>query len=409
MSRTLFARKQRRTPVKALIASGGIQSLLEQTGRMPPVSLIIQPLSGAKRITLDRFLTYRFTSSILVPVDTFDFNFVAPDSETPLDDTIKDGDIVQVLASGEPLATGIIDITDVETDKEFGEKGSISGRDLMSQFEDHDAISIDDTPVWGNNMTVDQVVRKLSENTRISKYETQLAPKQPYLFATEPGESKLAALQRYLEPLNCLAWMGPNGSLIIGRPNMAQKSKGTIICSKTRRESNVISIKATRNSTSIPNIILPIWSGQESVQERVPKEQRLLNASRGPSRLRNNGHRVPKCVVVSTPQGASAQELSGVNQFTAGGSNLLQAYAKREIARQNIKELIVQALVPGHYNERGEPYQADQVYKIEYDRGKVDENMYLYQVDYELTEDRGQTTRLHFCRLGRIVSGVVAP
>ncbi len=93
----------------------------------------------------------------------------------------------------------------------------------------------------------------------------------------------------------------------------------------------------------------------------------------------------------------------------AGGGNILQAYAKREIARRNVNEIIVQAVVPGHYNEEGEPYVTDTVYHVEYDRGGVDENMYLFQTDYGLNAERGQHTNLYFCRLGSIVADVRAP
>lgn len=389
--------------------AGGIRAFLEKNGRMPPVSLIVKPLDGSKNVVLDRFLSYNFTSSILIPVDTFDFNFVAPDDPLPLNKRIQNGDIVSLTAASFPLATGLIDAVETECDTEFGEKGNLNGRDLMAQLEDQDAISLDDKPIWANQYTIDQVMRKLAENTRITRFATRQAPVKPYLFATEPGESKLAALQRFLEPLNCLAWMDASGRMIVGRPNMAQAPRGTLILSKSRRESNVMSIKVNRSSTNIPNIIVPIWSGQESVTDRVPPEQRLLNSARGPSRLRKLGHRVPKTVVVSTPQGASPQELAGINTIVAGGANLLQAHAKRELARHNIKEMTVQVVVPGHYNDRGEPYAPDQIYKIEFDRGDVDEKMYLYQVDYSLTEERGQMTSLHFCRLGTIVSDVRAP
>jgi prophage tail gpP-like protein len=402
--------KDARQSVESLVASGGVKKLVESTGRLPPVSLIATPLDNSGRLTLERFLTYKYSSSILIPVDTFEFTFVAPDDDQPFNKRVKDGDIVSLLGAGDALSTGIVDLVDLEVDDQFGEKVQINGRDLMGQFEDQDAISIDDKPIWANKLTIDGVARRLMENTRIRNVRVQDAPAKAYLFATEPGESKLAALQRFLEPLNCLAWMDPDGTLVVGRPNMAQPALGRLYLSKTRRDSNVISMKATRNATSIPNIVLPIWSGQETVQDRVKAEQRLYNAAPGPTRLRKQGHRVPKCVVVSAPNGADAQELAGVNRIVvAGGSNILQAYAKREIARQNIKELLVQAVVPGHYNENGQPYRPDQVYKIEFDRGDVDENMYLYQVEYQLDESKGQRTVLFFCRLGTIVSDVRAP
>lgn len=390
--------------------AGGLNKQLDATGRFPPVSLVIKPLAGGADITIDQFLSYSFNSSITVPVDSFSFSAVAPDDPLPFNQRVKAGDIVVLYANNRPIATGIIDQPEVETDSEFGEKVSLSGRDLLGQYEDQSAITVDDKPIWANNYTVSQVLKLLNANTRIGNdFILRDAPSKAYLFATEPGESKLAALQRFLEPLNCLAWMNPAGKLIVGRPSMSQTSLGTLILSKQRRESNVLSMKVTRAPTQIPNIIVPIWSGQELVTDRVSPQQRMLNSAPDVSRLRKLGHRLSKTVVVSTPQGSAPQELSGINAVKVGSSNILQAYAKRELARANQKELIVQAVVPGHYNENGDPYQADQVYKIEYDRGDVNEKMYLFSVDYSFSESDGQKTSLTFCRLGTIVSDIRAP
>lgn len=400
------------------IGGKGLSATLEKEGRFPPIQLLIKPLEsaggiaqnalGVKALIIDRFLSYNFSTSILVPVDQFSFEFVAPDGP-PLDDVLKEGDIAVVTANDIAIGTGIIDLTEVETDSSYGEKGVVTGRDLMSQLEDQDAISLDSTPIWANSFSVVNGVRKLLDNTRITTVIPRDVPASTYLLATEPGESKLAALQRFLEPLNCIAWCDASGSLIVGKPDMAQKAKGTLIINKSKRVSNCLSIRATRSSTSIPNVMVPIWTGQETTVDRVAKSQRLENAAEGPARLFKLGHRVPKSVVVSIPTATDAQGLSTVNALKAGGSNLLQAYAKRELARANVNELIVQVVVAGHFNELGEPFVVDTVYYIEYDRGKVYQNMYLYQCDYELTDKGGQRTNLWFCKLGTIVSDVRAP
>lgn len=383
-------------------------SYVAETGRLPPVSLIIVPLDGSPKIVLERFLSYNFSSSILIPVDTFSFNFVAPDGPA-LNKTIKEGDICVLSANNLQLAQGIVDQTEVETDGEFGEKCAISGRDLMGQLEDQDAISMDSTPIYASNVTISGGVSALLTNTRITQIELRDTPNAKYLLATEPGESKLSALQRFVEPLNCLAWMGPKGQIVIGKPNMAQEPSGKFFLSKEKRSSNVLHIRITRAATQIPNVIVPVWSGQEMVTDRVSKQQRLHNGASGPARLFKLGHRVPKSVVVSAPNATDPQGLSGVNALKAGGGNILQAYAKREMARQNQKEIIVQVVVPGHFNEKGEPYVPDTVYHIEYDRGDINEKMYLFQVEYAMDEGSGQRTTLFFCRLGTIVSDVRAP
>jgi prophage tail gpP-like protein len=203
--------------------------------------------------------------------------------------------------------------------------------------------------------------------------------------------------------------MGPDGTLIIGKPNMAQKARGRIFLHKEKRQSNVLSMRVTRASTAIPNLIVPIWAGQETTVDRVAPEQALMNGAAGPARLYKLGHRVPKSVVVSTPTATDPQGLSQINAIQAAGGNLLQAAAKRELARRNVGEIVVEAVVPGHYDENGLPYVPDTVYHVEYDRGSVDESMYLYQVDYSLEESGGQRTNLFFCRLGAIVADVRAP
>lgn len=390
------------------LLKGGVQKTLEQTGKLPPVSIAVTPIDSSPSIYLDRFLTYNFSSSILIPVDTFSFTFAAPDDK-PFYERVKEGDIVSLYGNNVPLSTGIIDTVDIETDNQYGERVMIQGRDLLSQLEDQSAVNDKQEPIWGNNETIDSAVKKLISDTRINGFRKQGVSDKPSLFATEPGESKLAALQRFLEPLNSLAFLDPNGRLVIGRPNMKQSPKSTFYLQREKRSSNVVSMKVIYSASNIANIIVPIWSGQESVQNRVAKEGVFINRAQGPFRLQKLGHRVPKAIVVSTPQGSSPEALATVERFKAGGANILQSYAKREAARQNQKEVIVQVVVPGHYNDLGEPYLVDTTYHLSYDRGSIEETMYLFQVEYSGGEGQGQRTSLFFCRLGTIVAGVEAP
>lgn len=401
------------------VKTGGLQAILEKAGRLPPVALKINPLDPSlPAVFLDRTLTYTFDSSIMVPVDQFNFTVAVPDDRTPFPQQVHEGDVITLYGNNLPLCTGIIDSTEVETDREFGEKISIGGRNLLSQLEDQDSVSIDSAQIWGNNLNIDGVMNVLLNSTRLPKgIKKQDAAIKPYLFATEPGEKKLQSLLRFLEPLNNLVWLSPTGTIVIGRPNQYQEPAGILFLSKEKRDANVLDMKVHRGSATIPNMILPIWSGQESVQSAVGKQQVLLNKAKGPDRLRRFGHHVPRAVVVSNPRSADPQEFPQVttlqvtnqaqNVNKAGGSNLLQAYGKREIARSNKDEMVVTAVVPGHYNENGQPYLIDQTYKVQYDRGDVDEVMYLYQVSYELSEE-GQRTTLYLCRQNTIVSDIRA-
>lgn len=385
---------------------------LQQDGRFPPVKLRITSLDTGKTFYVSssdgspRFLSYDFNSSIIIPVDTFSFSFVVPDSSQPLSEIIKEGDIAELEGNGKIFCVGIIDQVEIETDDRFGERVSLSGRDLLCQFEDQDVVSINSDPIYSNNYTIDQVAAKLIANTKIRGLRKQKTPSGASLFASNPGESKLAALSRYMEPLNCVAWMDPDGYLVIGKPNMAQSPIGTIRVDKQNRFSNVISIKVTRSSTQLPNIIIPIWSGQENVQSRTGKQQAILNNAQGPSRLYKRGYQVPKTVVISSPNGSDPQSLADVETLkrNPGGTNFLQAYAKREVARQNQKEMIVQVVWPGHYDHEGNPFKADTTWNVIYDRGGIDKKMYCYHVEYKLDGGSGQKTIMWLCNLNTIVA-----
>jgi len=143
----------------SLYDPGGLKRLLGKDGRFPSVDLVLTPLGGnldgrPTQISLNRFLQYSFKSSIIIPVDTFSFSFVAPDDDTPANQLIKSGDIARLDANQITVSTGIIDSSDIEVTAESGEMVTITGRDLMGQYEDNDAISIDDTPIWKNSYTV---------------------------------------------------------------------------------------------------------------------------------------------------------------------------------------------------------------------------------------------------------------
>jgi len=398
------------------VSDGAIVKLLKETGRLPPLSVRIQPLqSEITPFFSSKFLSYKFSSSILVPVDTFEFK-IALDESGKLTVPVKEADIVNLYANGQVISTGLIDTIDVETDEKNGTSIGITGRDLIGQLEDQETVSLNSSIIYASSYTPKQVIAALTKETRISSNPILAdSPKSSYLFATQPGESKLSALQRYCEPLNILFWASPNGQIVIGKPAMFSASLGRLGISRERRTSNVLSMRSTRSSTQIPNLMIAIWNGQETTQNRVSPEQVLINKSPGPQRLLNLGHKVIKSVVVSTPQGATAQDLSNVNDLNvanqsvrAGGSNLLQAYAKRELARANLNDLQVQCQVVGHYNETGVPYAPNQVYRIQYDLDKIDEDMFLFKVEYTFDISQSQKTNLFFCRRTAIVSDVRA-
>lgn len=391
-----------------------LQSIRNRAGRFPQVELRIRSIQIpgiGSAISLKNFLTYKFSSNMLVPVDSFQFTFVAPDDPLPFDSYFKGGDIAQLFANDKLMATGIIDRVIVDTDADFGEKVTVTGRDFLGQFEDQSAVNLNSTMVYGNRMTILQVFNYLKINTRMQKIELRNCPTGPSLFATDASESKLSALMRFMEPLNVIAWMAPDGTLIVGKPSMAQ-SPGIkrAVLNKSKRESNVLNMRATLSEATVANVVVPIWTEQVGVVKRVAPEQALRNAAAGPARLLSQGHFLPKTVVVSHPQGDSPSDLAAANQFiaTPGGNNILNAYALRELARQNINERIVQAMMAGHLDGNGDPFLPDNTWNVEYDRAHIDAKMFCYSTEYQMSVEKGQTTELSFCNLACIVANIKA-
>lgn len=377
---------------------------LARDGRFPPVTVQITPLDGSGNMKVERFISYTFASSIVVPVDTFSFEFRMPDDGTILD-IAQDGDIISIFANGVQISQGIIDQTVFDVDGESGERVALAGRNLLCQLEDQDSVSSDSSPIWGQTMKIDAVLGKLLADTRIATdFVNKGVPDSAALFATEPGESKMTSLMRYLEPFNSLAWQDSNGKLVVGKPSFDASSSGDIYALKKQKKSNVLSMQVTRSSTTIPNVIIPCWTGTETVQYIASKQQAMNNSAAGPKRLLAGGHRVVKSCVVSTPDANTTQGKTDSILLNAGDASFLQAFAKRIIASANMGELLVTATVPGHYNDDGKPYAIDQVYHVLSDRAKLDEFMYLYGVEYSLTEERGQTTTMHLCKLNTIVA-----
>lgn len=380
---------------------------IQKNGRAPSIGLNIYPINNSRpQFALNQFLNYKFSSSILIPVDSFSFQFTMPSNISgSITNYIQEGDIAELTGAGSTICTGIIDVVDIETTSDGGDVVSIQGRNLLSQLEDQSTVNTLDNPMWGNNIPLPSAVGSVIQNTRIPYYIAQGAPAGNFLFATSPGESKLTALQRFCEPLNCLIWGDPRGGVVVGRPNQGSPAIGSFFCDRDNRVANVMSIKAIRASTQIPNIILPVWNGQETVQKRVAAEQALYNPAYGPKRLRLANHNVQRCVVVSNPDSSDPQSLSDINAIKVGGSNILQAYALREMARDNMQELNVQVNVKSHYNDDLQPILIDQVYQIKYPRAGVDEGMYCYQVEYTCDASQGPKTSAYFCKLGTIVVG----
>lgn len=403
-------------------------SQLEKNGRFPPLEIQIQRVveRDGQRVAEDtaylrEFLSYRFTQSMLIPVDAFSFTFVPPSyapgkSLVTIDELTKEGDIVTVWYGPDndrrQIATGLIDSTSLRCTLQ-GESFGVVGRDLLGQLEDQDAVSFGPGKTetyWGPAVGVKSVVRGLIKQTRIAdtKIKLQGISDDKALFATSPGESKLSALLRYLEPLNALVWLEADGTIMVGKPDFRSVSSGTFFVDRKNEQANC-TMSVNKNAGRIPNGVLGIWSGGEFAQDAFATDLIENNAERC-SELRKAGHIINKTVVVSVP---STDIKSGSSDLTTlsskGAEGYVKAYVKRLIARANLSEVDVEVIVPGHCNDDGDPYVADTIYKIYNDRGNIDEDMYCYAVDYFMDKGGGQTTALHFCKLGTIVADADAP
>lgn len=418
-------------------------SLIEtiaREGRLPRLSIKITPVdsveTGREEVVLPiragsgdtpaaSFLSYEFDQNMLIPVDGFSFTLAPPQDLRPYD-LVRDGDVIQIFAGESLIATGIVDAVEEALDADAGEKITIRGRDLIGQLEDQTAINDTDSPIWLNKVSIRTVAQQLVVNTRLNPQRIILdqAPTGTYLFQSEPGESKLSSILRFLEPLNCLIWADAAGRLTIGRPNFFQPRRGVFYASRSERRANILSYRVVRNATQIPNSILPIFSGQELAQTAVAKQQRLLNAAQRPAQLLRCGHRVPKTVVVSHPNGADANFVNTLEVFnatrgqvqkqlvsdsSAGQALFIQQWAKREIARKNMDELMVDIDVIGHFADDGLPYLADEKWMLQLERPGINEEMYCYAVRYALEEGGSYRTTLSFCRLNTIVADSIAP
>jgi len=383
---------------------------LDRYGRLPSIKLEVTPLQG-KPFTIERFNSYSFSSNILVPVDAFSFVFkpaLPTSSANTWDKLIREGDVVQLTVGGEPLSTGFCDTPDINTSND-GSIISVNGRDVIGYLESNDSVNPDSSILWTNFAKIGDVLPKLIENTRIQGFETRNMPDDVgTYFATTPGESKLASLQRFIDPLNAIVWASPTGKLVCGRPAFSDAPKGTlgmrIMGNVDGRLGNVLNMSIHRASGQIPNAILVVWTGNESNQV-VNKSSLKLNAAEGPSRLYNAGHKLYRCIPVSAPDANNVQSgLPELSRLVAQGANYFGALAAREFARENVNELVVTCSVLGHINAAGEPYRVDTTYNIVHDAAGLDEKMYLYSVDYELSEDGSQVSHLAFCKLGCIVA-----
>ena len=374
-----------------------------------PIELDIKPAETSRggSLALKTFTSYSFDRNILVPASPF--RFTAEGVDPKLRTQIRSSDTVELFVKNEKgnsvqLATGFIDETDTHITP-AGVAYLLTGRDTMGQLIDNSAIDENNQIIHLKQISLGGIANLLVKNTRIpSSVVTQQVPNGQLLFQTNPGETKINALQRYLEYTNCLVWSLPNGQMVVGKPNMAQGSQGRLILSRSSpQQNNCLEARVRRNThTAIREIATQIQALAITDPSLITMEnidfdvQAVSDAGAGRSVYR----------LFSQGNGTDA-----INQIVGAGNNAAPqemgfTLSRREIARANMQVLDLEIVVRGHVNENGLPYNIDQVYHVVIEDDDVEEDLYLYAVKYDLTQEKGRTTTLRLCRLGTIVADV---
>lgn len=373
-----------------------------------PIAIDTTSAQGKPGGSLKLFDSYHFERNIMVPAAAF--RFTAPGADKAERMAIRSADMVELytlMPTGQKvkMATGILD----ETDTHIHAKGVdyvLTGRDMLAELVDKDAVDAQNRIIYVASITLTKAVELFLSNTRLARarVDNRGAPSGQLLLQTNVGESKISALQRYAEYCNCLIWSLPDGTVAVGKPNMHQAPAGALISRYSDpSQNNVLDARVRRNTN-------------QAIRQLAVQLQNLQSVSPAPITLQNRDRDV--LAVAQAFAGCSRYRvytlgngMDAVNTLTAVGQgggigSIGNAYALRQLAMENVKVLDVEAVVEGHVNENGIPYNTDQVYSVEIEDEDVKEPLYVYNCTYELTKETGKLTRMRLCRPGCIVADV---
>lgn len=360
----------------------------------------------ASAVTLRTFTSYTFDRSLLTPASAF--RFTSPGVNKSDRTQIRSGDIATLFVVNKDgdkraIATGIIDETDthvIPSNVEY----VLTGRDMIGQLVDNTAVDASNKIINTQQVNLKTIAEFLIANTRIpAGIITQQIPNGTFLFQTNPGETKINSLQRYLELSNCLVWCKENGQLIVGKPSFTQPASGALtLLYSDPRGNNLLEARVKRN---VNGAIRKIVAQLQSLDQVDAATYTKLNND--PDMQAVADGLVGRSVYNRFSYGSGTDLVNQVTQVgnqTGNPRKIGDELALREIARENMKILDVEAVVEGHINEIGLPYNVDQVYNVRIEDDDVDEDMLVYNVSYELTSEHGKLTRMRLCRLGTIVA-----
>ena len=356
---------------------------------------------------LRNFTSYSFERSLMTPAAAF--RFTAPGVEKALRQSIRSGDFVQILATTPGtndrvvLASGFVDETDTHVTPSSVEY-VVSGRDTIGQLVDNAVVDAQSKIINFKSLNIQSIVTTVIANTRMpQEVIVSQIPNVKLIFNTNAGETKINALQRNLELVNCLLWSSPDGRVIVGKPNFSQAASGALVMrSDDPSKNNLLEARVRRNvNTAIRQIVTQLQTleqvdaGAFTIKNSDPDVTALASAHVGRSVYQT----------FSYGQGTDAyNNIVAIGAGDGSPKSMGAVQSLREIARENMKVLEVECVVRGHFNERGIAYAVDQVYDVSIDSDSVAEPMYVYSVSYELTVNQGMLTRMHLCKLGTITT-----
>ncbi len=402
---------------QAATANASAPTLAAATGNL---------LTAGPKIKL--FTSYSFERNMLSPGAPFRFTAPGVDKATRLQ--IRSGDTVQLIATDpsgapQPVGTGFIDETDTHISPHSLEY-VLTGRDTLGQLIDNTAVDKNNVILYIQQapLGLPMILQTLINNTRIPQTPiNQNMPNGSLLFQTNPGETKMNALQRYLEFTNCLVWTAPNGQVICGKPNTtaltAFNKMPTLVAGLTGAPSvtfpslgknapqttNVLDVRIRRNTNlAIRRIIVQLQdfngadAGNYNINNQDQDVQNVAGSGAGRSVYDT----------FSYGEGANtANFLTAVGNGNGDPKNLGAAIAQRTLARENVKVLEVEVTVQGHFDSNGSLFNVDTVYYCQFPDDNVNDQMYCYSVTHDLTLEHGMTTKLRLCKLaGTLVAGV---
>lgn len=374
-----------------------------------PIILDVKPsdTSRGRRQSLMTFSSYSFDRNITIPASPF--RFTAEGVDRAIRKRIRSTDLVELLIQTPsgltvPLATGYIDETDVHVSQAVNEF-VLTGRDTLGQLVDNAAVDQNNQIVHIAAISLFGIAQQVAQNTRIPQtLINQGCPSGKLLFQTNPGETKVSALQRYLEFTNCLVWTQPNGQMVVGKPNMAQARSGSLILLYSDpSKNNVLEARVRRNvNTAIAEIAIQ----QQALGVTDPTPVTIENAD--PDVQRASAIGAGKSIYRLFTLGNGMDAVNSLSAVGSGGGPQQIGFtlARREIAQSNMHVLEVETVVRGHLNPQGLPFNIDQVYHVRIEDDDVDEDLFVYSVRYDLTPQMGLLTTLKLVKLGTIVADV---